>query len=1235
MLIKLLTLAILFIQACTGVDPASQTQIDISNKENITLDLELSVKNLRAEPSIMSNGDWQVTLTWEKIDNAISYTLKRGLKTGVYDDVYENVNSGLIIKNLKGDTTQYFVVIVIMNINNTQKPIASKEFTLKIPLDNYTEKPSDFILRAIAGDKKVILNWDQSQRANFYVIQSSKTQGGPYNIVLGRYTNGPFTDIGLNNNETIYYIAIAVNSIGKAVSNEVAVIPNIAPELFDPVTVSAGDKQVTLAWTASKNATKYLIKRHLLNSEDTQTFETTSTSYMDDNLQNGTSYYYTVIASNSAGSMNATEVIGTPVAPLVKPGEFTLTASPGDNVIKLTWTSSSGVGGYTLKRGSSSGIYDKTDFSPSPLSSPFIDTSVIPGQTYYYQMTASNSIGTTISNEVQVQSHICPAGNIVISNNSDVQSFNNSGCVTINGNLIANNSQVTAIVLDNLETISGDLVITENSNLVSTSLPKLLSCSQVDIEYNSLLSSVSADSLETISSDFYLSNAMLSNLNLAKLKSLGGSFASWDQTSLTSLSLPSLETVGGYFETWSDSSLTNLNTPMLKTVGDLYIQGGLFNNLSFPSLISAGSLYISETSLTSINMPVVNSIENISLTYNPLLTSFSRQGTISGYVSIEGNSSLETINLDGGISSFAFANNLTIRSNDSLTGINATNLSSVGGDFIVTDNSVLPECIIVGILANPVNIAGATNTSNNNGVGNCGRAPYQFAFLSAEVDNASVNLSWQNSVGSSSFILSRSLTSNGSFSEIYSGNSTSFLDTGLTNGTTYYYTIKAINDIGETSANQISATPSEPILGDFLFSTANSGNHSVTVSWGASTSATSYELRRGLTSNGPYTDLIYTGTTRSFLDSGLTNGVTYFYMATATSSSSSKNATTEISATPRGVCPSGDLNITDNSVVTNFNNTGCETVSGNFIVANSSATTINLPYIKTIYGVFSVTDNPASVGDISIPSLTSLGGYILVNNNTGLTSIDLHSLASLNDNFHFTNNQALTTINASSVSSIAGYILVQNSNSLSTVNLHNLQSSNGNFHIVNNPNLASIDTANFSTFGGGYFLVQSNPNLLVLEMKISSITNNLQIDNNASLQSINDPFLTHVSGYFLIANNNNLTSINLPLLNSANNNFIINDNASLLSVNNPSLTHISGYVSINNNVSLTSISLPLLSSTNDNFIISTNSSALTTIDLSSLSTVAGYLQFGSNPSLPISQINQIIAHVTAGGGIYY
>jgi fibronectin type 3 domain-containing protein len=80
--------------------------------------------------------------------------------------------------------------------------------------------------------------------------------------------------------------------------------------------------------------------------------------------------------------------------------------------------------------------------------------------------------------------------------------------------------------------------------------------------------------------------------------------------------------------------------------------------------------------------------------------------------------------------------------------------------------------------------------------------------LAATPGNAQVNLVWNTSAGATSYNVKRSTTSGGPYATIASPTSTSFTDSTVTNGTTYFYVVSAVNGSGESAnSSQASATP--------------------------------------------------------------------------------------------------------------------------------------------------------------------------------------------------------------------------------------------------------------------------------------------------------------------------------------------------------------------------------------------------------------------------------------------
>ena len=183
--------------------------------------------------------------------------------------------------------------------------------------------------------------------------------------------------------------------------------------------------------------------------------------------------------------------------------------------------------------------------------------------------------------------------------------------------------------------------------------------------------------------------------------------------------------------------------------------------------------------------------------------------------------------------------------------------------------------------------------------------------LQATAGNGQVALTWNSSAGATSYNVQRSTTSGGPYSATASPTTNSYTDTGLTNGTTYYYVVSASNSAGESpNSAQVIATPNAPPAAPTGLS-ATAGNAQVSLSWIASAGATSYNVQRSTTSGGPYTS-IASPTTTSYTDTGLTNGTPYYYVVSAVNSAGQSANSTQVSATPSA--PSTSVQVTVNAL---------------------------------------------------------------------------------------------------------------------------------------------------------------------------------------------------------------------------------------------------------------------------------------------------------------------------------
>ena len=228
-----------------------------------------------------------------------------------------------------------------------------------------------------------------------------------------------------------------------------------------------------------------------------------------------------------------------------------------------------------------------------------------------------------------------------------------------------------------------------------------------------------------------------------------------------------------------------------------------------------------------------------------------------------------------------------------------TKIGSTQSTFAVI-NSNITNGVTYYFVVTAVNSAGESGYSNQaSATPSASAPPLPPTNLSAIAGNSEVELNWTGGTNVTSYNIYYSITSGGPYTKVTTTTNTNYIVSELANGVTYYFVVTAINSNGESGySNQASATPSAsvpPLPPTNL--TAVVGDAQVSLSWSASTNATSYNVYDSTISGGPYTK-VGTTTNINYTVTGLTNGVTYYFVVTSVNGSLESVYSNETSATP-------------------------------------------------------------------------------------------------------------------------------------------------------------------------------------------------------------------------------------------------------------------------------------------------------------------------------------------------
>jgi fibronectin type 3 domain-containing protein len=151
----------------------------------------------------------------------------------------------------------------------------------------------------------------------------------------------------------------------------------------------------------------------------------------------------------------------------------------------------------------------------------------------------------------------------------------------------------------------------------------------------------------------------------------------------------------------------------------------------------------------------------------------------------------------------------------------------------------------------------------------------------------------------------RSLSASGPWGGIASpsGTATSYSDTSVSAGTTYYYYVYANNSAG-SSAGSNTASATTPLAIPAAPSNVKAGatgRGQIALSWSETSSGvTSFVVQRSTSGNGTYSTIAtLSGSQLSYTDRSVSSRSTYYYRIQATNSAGSSPYSSVVSATAR------------------------------------------------------------------------------------------------------------------------------------------------------------------------------------------------------------------------------------------------------------------------------------------------------------------------------------------------
>lgn len=178
------------------------------------------------------------------------------------------------------------------------------------------------------------------------------------------------------------------------------------------------------------------------------------------------------------------------------------------------------------------------------------------------------------------------------------------------------------------------------------------------------------------------------------------------------------------------------------------------------------------------------------------------------------------------------------------------------------------------------------------------------AGLTTGATASQIMLAWNAAPGATSYNIARSTSATPFIPLAAALAGTSFTDTNVVPGTTYFYIVAGSNSCNEGTFSPPVLATTAPLAPTGL--AAVPGGNNAVLTWSPASPATGFNVKRSTTNGGPYVIIANNVAAPPWLDGSLTAGTTYYYVVSAINAGGESPNSLQASVTPcGGVLPGG------------------------------------------------------------------------------------------------------------------------------------------------------------------------------------------------------------------------------------------------------------------------------------------------------------------------------------------
>ena len=324
--------------------------------------------------SSLSSENGGVLVTWGSIPGAASYQLLRRFGDGGWTSVTVTPATSFTDYSVVNNTTYTYIVRALDSGLNY---IGLYDATGK----TITYYATPTLLSCVRVSTGLVTTWEAVEGVGQYEV-FRKIGSGSW-MSKGIVSTTSYTDTSVPSGTKCLYTVRCVSSSGAYLSSYDKTGIGETSYMDIPVLEDAyaEDGATVFSWNEVDKANYYKVYRK--TGDRTAWIEqgtTASTYYVDTNVKNGETYYYTVATCDGAGN-NLSEYNPTGISVTYYDMPILLIAENAANGIKVTWNAVDGIGTYRVYRKTGSGNWTALGTASG---TSYTDTSVVSNANYWY-----------------------------------------------------------------------------------------------------------------------------------------------------------------------------------------------------------------------------------------------------------------------------------------------------------------------------------------------------------------------------------------------------------------------------------------------------------------------------------------------------------------------------------------------------------------------------------------------------------------------------------------------------------------------------------------------------------------------------------------------------------------------------------------------------------------------------------------------------------------------------------